>query len=223
MKTEAGGRSGSGGFTLIELLLAILITALIMVAVCGIVLTTVQAEERIEETTLGTELGPVILNQIRQDVEAAFLPDNTKDWFVGLDRQVSSGSRDRLDFVAGVMGFGSDDPQADPKFNSVNEVGYTADENRNHPGELILYRREDSFIDDDPLKGGHLTELYDRMLSFDVQYWNGKEWVVTWSSKSADNKLPRAVKVELILLVPDKTAEEGFAKRTYAITIVLPQ
>jgi len=211
------------GFTLLEILLAIALVAIIMAVAYGIVVSTVQAAERIEETTLGTEIGPVILNQFRQDVEAAFVPDQEKDWFVGQDRKGSSGDRDRIDFVAGVTAFGADDSFAEAKFHNVNEIGWLVEDSRKNAGETVLYRREDYFTDDEPLKGGRMAALYDRVVAFDVTYWDGEKWVESWQSKANNGKAPAAVKLVMILVIPDKTAEGGVRRRTYSISVVLPR
>jgi type II secretion system protein J len=216
-------RRGRAAFTLIEILLAVSLVAIIMAIAYGVVVSTVKAQERIEETTLGTEIGPVLLNQFRQDVEAAFAPDQETDWFLGQDRKGGVGDRDRLDFVSDVPSLGAEDAYAEPRFNNVNEVGYLVDDNRQRPGELVLYRREDLWIDEEPLKGGKLTAVYDRVLTFDIQYWDGEKWVESWSSKASEGSLPPAVKVVVKLLVPDKSAQNGVVARTYSITVVRPR
>jgi len=216
-------RRRRAGFTLIEIFLAISLVAIIMAIAYGMVVSTVQAQERIEETTLGTEIGPVILNQFRQDVESAFVPDKDKDWFLGQDRKGSIGDRDRLDLFASIPAFGADDAYAEPRFHNVNEIGYIIDDNRQRPGELVLYRREDYFIDDEPMKGGKMTAVYDRVQAFDVQYWDGEKWVESWSSKASEGKLPVGVRLIMRLLIPNKAAEGGVVARTYSITVVLPR
>lgn len=210
------------GFTLVELMLAITLVALMMVVVYGVVVSTIHAQERIEEVTLGTEVGPVILNQVRQDLEAAFVPDAEKDWFVGLQKQASDGDRDRLDFATAVLSYGTEDGAAEARFHPVNETGYQVVDNPKRPGEGILMRRLDPFIDDEPLKGGRLTALYDRVKSFDVKYWDGEQWQEQWASAPAEGQLPRAVKIDLKVLVPDRGTKEGTVLRRYSLTVRMP-
>ena len=112
------------GFTLIELMLAMLILAIIMTIVYASVVSTMQADERIEELTAGSEVGPALLAQITQDLGAAFIPDDKQDYFVGQDRKGGGGDKDRVDFVSSVMVFDSESPQVEPRFHSVNEIGY---------------------------------------------------------------------------------------------------
>ena len=205
------------GFTLVELMLAILVLAIMMSLVYGVVTSTVQAAHRVEEITLGTEIGPSILTRVREDLEAAFLPGKDVDAFVGFDRKGNGGDRDRLDFVSAVMGYGSEREGEEPLFHGVNEVGYQLKDSARDPSAAILYRREDPFVDAEPLKGGRLTELYDRVRHFSLEFWDGEAWRPEWSSKKEKNALPRAVKIELKILVEER--EQKDVEKTYA-TIV---
>ncbi len=211
------------GFTLLELMLAMLLIAVMMTIVYGIVISTLEAQSRVEEVTAGSEIGPAILSRVRQDIEAAMVFDKERDWFFGVDRQGSWGQRDRIDFVAAAESYGAEDSQSDPRFQSINEVGYSVVESQDRPGEGVLYRREDYWMDAEPLKGGRLTALYDRVTGFDVQYFDGQQWVMDWSSKQGGGKLPDAVKVTLTLRVTDRRAPGGVAEHTYALSITLPK
>lgn len=211
------------GFTLIELMLSILLVAIMMSAVYGVVVSTVQAQERIEELTFGTEIAPVILNQMRQDLESAVIPDDSKEFFLGSDKKGAYGDRDRVDFVAAVTAFGTDDADAEPRFHMLNEVGYVLQDSKERPGESVLFRREDLWLDAEPLRGGRLTELYDRMLALKLEYYDGQGWRETWATKDQGGKLPEAVRITIKLKVPDGAAPEGMAEREYSLTVSRPK
>ena len=207
-------RARRSGFTLIELMLAVLILAIMMSIIYGVVVSTVTAARRVEEITASSEIGPAILTQIRIDLEAAFLPKEG-EFFVGTKRPGAGNSRDRVDFVSGVMSYGSENDIEEARFHSFNEVGYQTIDSRKDPSVAVLYRREDFFIDADPLKGGRLTELYDRVRSFSLRYLEGDTWRNDWNSKSQKG-LPRAVEIELKILVSsrDHPDEEQTFKTT---------
>ena len=197
-------------FTLVELMLAVLILAIMMSIIYGVVVSTVSAARRVEEITATSEIGPAILTQIRSDLEAAFLPKEG-EYFVATKRAGAGNNRDRIDFVSGVMAYGPESEIDAPRFHSVNEIGYQLLESRKEPGLAILYRREDYFIDADPLKGGRLTELYDRVKSFSLRFLDGEEWRNDWNSKTQKG-LPKAVEIELTIVVNERerTAEQTF-------------
>jgi general secretion pathway protein J len=203
--------SARRGFTLVELMLAILILAILMTLVYGVVVSTVQAQERIEQISNTSEIGPAILAQVRADLEAAFIPvppdakaaDAAPEFFLALDRKAGEGDRDRVDFVTAALAFGADREGEEPKFQTVNETGYQVIDSREEPGVGVLYRREDFGADADLLRGGRLAEMYDRVVHFNLSFWDGTQWRPQWSAK-AERKLPLAVRVELRILVKDR-------------------
>lgn len=207
------------GFTLVELMLAILILAIMMSIVYGVVVSTVEAAHRVEEITASSEIGPAILTQIRSDLEAAFLPKEG-DYFVGLDVKAGTGNRDRIDFVSSAMAYGSEFDTDEPRFHSVNEVGYQVVESRTVPGAGTLYRREDLGLDAEPLRGGRLTELYDRVSHFKLRYLDGELWKDEWSSK-AMKKLPAAVRIELRIFAVERG--EQLVEQSFSTTLTFPK
>jgi general secretion pathway protein J len=210
-------RGHSRGFTLIEIILAVALCALVMLLVHGVLTATLQAAERIDEMTHGSEIGPAVLAQIREDIGAAFLPGTEEDYFVGQERT----GRDRLDFISSSAVFASDGPGSEPKIHSVSEIGYQVKEGPAAEDGLVLYRRVDPFVDAEPLRGGRLTALAEQVISFKVSYWSGAEWQTSWVSSKQDDSLPASVRVELKLRVPERLAEEGYTERTFATIIPL--
>lgn len=209
------------GFTLVELMLAILVLAIMMALVYGVVVSTVQAAHRIEEITLGTEIGPSILTRIREDLEAALIPNDKAEFFAGYDRKGNGGDRDRLDFVSAVMSYGAERDGEDPLFHGVNELGYQLQDSRRDANYAVLYRREDYFLDAEPLKGGRLTELYDRVKHFNLEFFDGEKWRTEWSAKKEKNQLPKAVKIELKIVVDERETRD--VEKVYSTIVTFPR
>ena len=198
-----------------------MLTAIVMALIYGVVVTTIQAQQRIEQVTRATEIGPAIMSQIRSDLESAFLPKKAEEGFVGINSQGSSGDRDRIDFIATTISYGSEEQSMNPRFHSVNELGYQVQPNPDDTGVGILYRREDYFLDQDPMRGGRLMELYERVLHFNIEYWDGFFWVEEWNNRNMEGKMPRAVRVELRILVSDR--EEAPKEKFYRTTVTFPE
>ncbi|HLY08560.1 MAG TPA: type II secretion system protein GspJ [Planctomycetota bacterium] len=205
------------GFTLVELMLAILLLAIMMSIVYGVVVSTVGAARRVEEITAASELGPAILTRIRSDLESAFLPKEG-EFFAGIKKPGSGADRDRVDFISSELAYGSKNDVEEPSFHSVNEVGYQVLDSPKEFGMGVLYRREDFFIDSEPLKGGHLIEMYDRVKSFALRYYDGKDWRPDWSSKTQKG-LPKAVEIELKIYVTQNG--EPNHEQTFKTTVML--
>jgi type II secretory pathway component PulJ len=195
-------------------MLAVLILAIMMSIIYGVVVSTVTAARRVEEITATSEIGPAILTQMRVDLEAAFLPKEG-EYFVATKNGGGGNARDRIDFISGVMAYGAEDSVEEARFHSINEIGYQTINSRKDPSVAILYRREDYFIDSDPLKGGRLTELYDRVRSFSLRFLEGDTWRNDWNSKTQKG-LPKAVEIELKIVVTgrDQKPEEQTFKTT---------
>jgi type II secretion system protein J len=209
------------GFTLVELMLSVLILAILMTMIYGVVSSTIEAQNRIEEVTGGSEIGSAILAQIRQDLEGAFLPKNDEEYFVATDAKGGGGDRDRIDLVTSTVSYGAEREGDEAVFHSVNEVGYQLSENRRESGLGVLYRREDLFVDREPLRGGKLTEFYDRVVHFNLSFWNGEKWVKDWNNKRDGGKLPRAVQVELRILVTERNVKDHALN--YLTTVTFPR
>jgi general secretion pathway protein J len=210
-------RTSRRGFTLVELMLAVLILAIMMSIIYGVVVSTVNAARRVEEITASSEIGPAILTRVRSDIEAAFIPKEG-EYFVGTKKPGGGGDRDRIDFISGELAYGSENNIEEARFHSINEVGYQVLENRKDPNVGVLYRREDYFVDADPLKGGRLTEVYDRVKSFSLRYYDGEKWLPDWNNKTLKG-LPKAVEIEVKILVTER--ENPNVDQTFKSTIVL--
>ncbi len=226
-KADPSRRSGGisrreGGFTLIEIMLAVVILAIMMAIIYGVVASTVQAQQRIEEVGRLSEAGPALLSRIRSDLESAFLP-RPGEFFVGYDKTGSTGDRDRIDFVAGVLAYGAEREGDEAVFHGVNEVGYQVLDGRDpkSAGLGVLYRREDFSIDPEPLKGGRLTEMYDRVRHLDFQYYDGEKWLREWNSARMKNQLPQAVRVELRIVVTDAAGTP--IDQSFTTTVTFPR
>jgi type II secretion system protein J len=186
------------GFTLVELLLTLTLVAFVILVVYGLLETTILSANVIEEVIEGSQVGPAILRIIRQDLECVVLPNKEKEFFVGVDKGFSEQAEDKLDFISTTLGYGKRKDEEEERFSAINEVGYQV--RHSEKGYFVLYRREEISYDDEPLKGGRLVELYDMVKSFNITYYNGKEWLNEWNNVR-NGDLPVAVKVEITIVI----------------------
>lgn len=220
------------GFTLLEVLLTVTITATMMGIIYGVLVSTIQARQKLEKTTEVEEAGPVLLKMIADDVAAAFVPPVPDQpppaegqpapvnpaYFVGQDSTGGGGDSDRLDFV-------SSRDIWDPETKHVadfGEVGFFLRDNADFPGLSFLVRREQPFIDDKPQSGGTLLELYPRVKSLNFEYWDGTQWVNKWGDVDAQKKsIPAIVKITLVVVPDEEKAkkDERSAEKKYVLVV----
>lgn len=208
------------GFTLVELLVTVAITVMLLMMIYGVVHSTVTAHDAIEQVLRETEPPAAILNLIRQDLEAAFVPGGDKVYFEGKSSTSGLGEADELEFVTSNPAFGAASDDESAAFQTVNEVGYRLMPSKN--GDFMaLQRRHDYFVDDEPIKGGVWIEVYDRVRSMKIEYFDGKEWDNEWTS-APEGKLPQAVRIalELAPLPVRPTDPVVTSKRTIVLELV---
>lgn len=215
--TRAVKRSRAA-FTLLEVLLATTILAMILGVLYSVLITTLQSERIVEEELATANLGPTVMNLISQDLRSIFMPDRSGKWFHGGNHGFASSELDRIDFVASV-------DSVDPKTGIAypfSELGYQMLPNDEEAGLYILYRRRSPGIDDEPLKGGALEELFDRCVSLNFEYTDGKEWFREWKSWEKQGKLPRAVKVVFVYRMKVGSAQTEEHDEDYSSSIIVP-
>ncbi len=212
------------GFTLVELMITLGLVALVMSIIYGVILSTIRSASTIEEGMQGVEVGPAILAQVRQVLEGVILLDPEEEQFLGQNKESGGKDRDRIDFLTTTMAYEREDPEAERKFYGLNEVGYQLRDNPDDNSLGVLYRRIDPFVDEEPLKGGQLVELYDRVLRFNVEYVENPEDdpLDKWSNKEKEGALPRAFIIDLEIQVSQIGAPKREV-RQFKFTVTRPE
>jgi len=191
-------------FTLIEIMVAVTILAFICAISYGIVLHTLESKDTVERHRSIASIGISILERIRRDLEALYTGD-ISDPFAGTDNDTA----DRIDFVCTTPSF----PDEDGKRTHLIEVGYQLKENPDVFDYYLLLRRESRDVEGSPLQGGILRVLYDKVKSFNIQFYDGSEWFDSWSFKEQKG-LPHAVKIELVIGVEQSHPEKDETEQT---------
>ncbi len=215
-------RGRRAGFTLLEVMLTLGILASILAMIYGVLYSTLQTRGKVDEVMERQKLVPALFKALEEDFSTAFLPVPDGKMFVGKDLFLGSTPTDRVDFLAARSSFDAETQTV----GDVTEVGYQLKQNEVNSNWFRLLRREDPSLDDDPLSGGSLTPLHDKVLSFDVQYFDGKDWLKAWDSKEKKG-LPQGVRIDIVLLpvIREMTDEEieKMEPRTESLFIPLPR
>ena len=169
------------GFTLIEIVVVMSIFGVVMMASYTILTSTLEADRRIQQTTMSSKIGEAILNQMRRDLQGVVWRGLGQDVFRGEDRGDEDDAEDVIDFLTT-----SPVPPPEDEIASwtdeVSSVGYALRPGEEN-GDFILFRRVEWDLETDPLDQGSRTALYDRVKALDIHYLGEEgEWVREWDS-----------------------------------------
>ncbi|MEE2890106.1 MAG: prepilin-type N-terminal cleavage/methylation domain-containing protein [Planctomycetota bacterium] len=169
------------GFTLIEIVVVMSIFGVVMMASYTILTSTLEADRRIQQTTMSSKIGEAILNQMRRDLQGVVWRGLGQDIFRGEDRGDEDDAEDVIDFLTT-----SPVPPPEDEVSSwtdeVSSVGYALRPGEEN-GDFVLFRRVEWDLATDPLDQGSRTALYDRVKALDIHYLGEEgEWVREWDS-----------------------------------------
>ena len=189
------------GFTLLEVLIAVAITGIIGVMVADSFRRAALLRDLATEQEARFGGARVALTRVATEVSEAFLSDHydrkryreRPTVFIGRDR----GDEDTLLFTT--MAHTRIAPDAKQSDQAV--VEYSVESDPDSPDDLVLWRRENPRIDENPDRGGTRARVLDHVRAFDVSYWDWKrqEWAREWSSNGVDhpNQLPTRVRFQV--------------------------
>jgi type II secretion system protein J len=182
-------RQTQAGFTLIEIMMSMVYVAIISATTYGLLIYTLEVKQTVEKSALLNKVGQSILKIISKDIEGLYTL-NIDNPFEGID----DGTQDYMNFTSTTSSF----PNEEGVSSNLTEVGYRLEPNDMYDDMFVLLRRESYHIEHDPLKGGNLYEVYNQVKQFNLQYYDGTDWVDTW--KYVDMQaVPLAVKVEFTI------------------------
>ncbi|MGE4619079.1 MAG: prepilin-type N-terminal cleavage/methylation domain-containing protein [Planctomycetota bacterium] len=171
------------GFTLIEIVVVMAIFGFVMLATHTILISTLDADQRVQQTTLTGKIGESILNQMRRDLQGAVWRGFGEEVFRGEDRGDDDSAEDVIDFLT-TSPVPSPDDEISSWTGEVSSVGYALRPGK-ESGDMVLFRRVEWDMQNDPLDQGARIALYDRVKALDIHYLNEEgEWVQDWEATS---------------------------------------
>lgn len=209
-------RDRQDGFTLIEVMVALSIMSLIMLGLYQVLNATLRTRDLLSDEVTAARLGPTILDTIEQDLRRAWLLNLADDKvFLGEDRTLQGEPADSLVFVTKRPSSSTRRVDDREVSSELSEAGYRCRVNPELPDVLELWRRHDFHVDDEPLEDGVYELLHDRVVAFDIQYYEDllleTEPVEDWDSEER-NALPAKMRIVLGIEVGPRLDAEVVAQ-----------
>ena len=192
------------GLTLLEMLISISIIGIIMAVVYGAYMSNVDAIQMTRQEAEVTQKARIVFDRMGKDLASAFIGTGMGEEegenllvFIGQDIETDGYPADRLDFTSlSHLPMAGAGPWTD-----LCEVSYFLEAGPEGTG-FVLFRRDDAFLDGNPLEGGPSFEIADGIKSFDVTFQDqGGEVYEGWNSLEGEQKgrLPSLISIRLVL------------------------
>ncbi len=215
--------SRSAGFTLLEVMIAVSLLAMIGAVTIATMRNSLRSRDLLAENDSVQQSARVAVERLSRELRLAYLTSNT-----------SAVNTYRTVFVAQ-----DDDPVDSVWFTTLahrrlyrgsqecdqTEVTLWAEDDPEQNGLKVLLHREAPRVDEEPDKDGVVLPLAHGVRRFDLRFLDGQtgEWLEEWSTTGTEtpNRLPRAVKMVLVIAAPDPMDDDELKDHTFITTILL--
>ena len=211
------------GMTLLEVIVAMGllagIAAMTWVSLSGVL----DARDTLELQDDVQQSARVAMDRITRELELAWLTDKTQavNTFRTVFVAEDSEPLDRIWFTT----LSHHRLYRDSRECDQTEVTLWTEDDPENSGSAVLLHREAPRIDHEPDKDGVILPLAYGVERFDLAFLDGTngEWREEWDTTGIEtpNRLPRAVRVVLVLLGPDPSDPDEEKEYTYSTTVLL--
>jgi general secretion pathway protein J len=212
------------GFTLLEIMLAVAVLSLVGTMIYSGFAQTALNKARIEQDVDHSRVIHMTLDRMARELTMAFVSTHVnpsldlrvvETAFIGKD----NGKDDRIDFTS----FSHRRLYRNARESDQNEISYFVTEHPDDPGVLVLARREQNRIDEDPRRGGKSQILVENIEEFNVEYFDPllSDWVQTWNTEdmlAQPNRLPTQVRIRLSVKDPRHRGDT----QTFGTRVTIP-
>lgn len=223
-------RAAARGFTLLEVMIAMAIMGFVMTSLYMSIEATLHTQRLIDHEIEEMKQGPRILDLVERDLRGLYMLDIEEDVvFKGESRTMLGESADSLTLISTVdstITHRVDDREVTA---DLCETGYRLRPHPQIPDLLQLWRRQAFFVDERPFEGGNYELVYDRVITFQLRYYDSTEReaepIREWNSELR-HELPLLVELRLEIevgeRVPGALREEGVGLRNLRYDRVIP-
>jgi type II secretion system protein J len=194
------------GFTLIEVLVATAILALIVSSVYFSFTNLIEGRTRIRDRAEGQRRVYFALDLMRRDIQNAYLTRNRgipEETHITIFRGLEDSPVSHLTFAS----LNHIKMRAGGKECDQAEIEYYGD---TIEGKSTLMRRESSWVDGFPERGGNVFPILDDFKEITFEYWDAdnREWRSSWDSEGTDRADILPPKVKITMAIKDADGEK---------------
>ena len=188
------------GFTLVEVLIAVALSALLLITVYSTYFSVAQTIDTVSQTQELLETGRVLLEMVKRDIRGA---RGGQFPLIGRLQEIDGKPVTDIEFVTSSRG-GKD-------AYTWSKVAYALIQDER--GDKIFVKKEVKNPKEDVHQLGRVFEVSRIVSSFQLNYFDGTQWVDQWDSRST-GKLPKQVRISVEISDGKEnsttfTAEEG--------------
>ncbi len=201
------------GFTLLEVMAASMIGAFIAIVAVGTLRTVTAARERVNNNVTVADELRFAVNMLRTDLMNLYRDiDRNSIKFVGTIEETSYGLVRSLTMrIVGTAKARANEPEGD-----IYEVQYLLSRDEDNS---VLLRRLCPIVgieEDIETQGGMLMTIAENILDFDIQYFDGTEWLNEWPVEATG--LPGLVQVVLTAANSQEAEEKDLVNRSFIVS-----
>ena len=211
------------GMTLIEITVAITVLVMVVTLMYQVIEGTIRGRDIADQGLTTPKVSNAVLGQVFKDFRYIWWGGLTGDaGFLGTNGSRAGMDADKVQFITARRSRLSSAEEGtavgEQRVSPLSEVGYAlkANDIAGNGEWLELWRREDYFVDMDPVKGGTYTLVYDKIRKFDLRYYptpdksKEREGLEEWDSR-IKHGLPYAILMTIWLDV-EEGAEDAIGE-----------
>ena len=169
------------GFTLIEVLIAVALSALLLITVYSTYFSVARTIDTTSQTQELLETGRVLLEMVKRDIRGA---RGGQFPLIGKLGEIDGKQVTDIEFVTSSRG--------GKEASAWSKVAYSLIQDER--GDKIFVKREVKNPKEDVYQLGRVFEVSRMVSSFQLNYFDGTQWVDQWDSRST-GKLPKQVRI----------------------------
>lgn len=213
----------AAGFTLLELVLAMTVTAVVSAALFTSLSGSFKTRKSAEDHLAGRAMARNVIATLRKDWQC--IPPaggRVSGVFIGEDLSgMNSSDADTLTYVTA-----NPDLTSEQDFADLRQIELRLLTSNDDPDHYVLARLVTGNLLATTTQSPAVQIIARRVVSMNLQYYDGGEWLDEWDSTDRDNEIPLAIEIVLVTApelsrepIDDREREAGYLTSTQVVRL----